>query len=163
LLGCWWDAAGSALLFGLLGARVDLASVEPRSAALAAALVAAALVPRAAAAYCCAGDLGLARWGAHGSGSGEGPAAARRQWTHDERLFAALCWCPKGTVQAALAALALDAAAARANGVPFDATEAADARRAEIVFTVRACANSSLWRPLVGCFETRVYLYLFFL
>jgi NhaP-type Na+/H+ or K+/H+ antiporter len=147
------------LLFGLLGARVDLASVEPRGAALAAALVAAALVPRAAAAYCCAGDLGLARWGAHGSGSGEGPAA-RRQWTHDERLFAALCWCPKGTVQAALAALALDAvaararaggyprpsddAAARAGGVPFDATEAADARRAEIVFTVRACANSSL-------------------
>jgi hypothetical protein len=31
------------------------------------------------------------------------------QWTGRERLFAAVCWCPKATIQAALSSVALDA------------------------------------------------------
>ena len=35
-------------------------------------------------------------------------------WTRDERIFAALAWCPKATVQAALSTVALDMVEERA-------------------------------------------------
>jgi len=159
MLARWWDNVGSTFLFGLLGAKVDLASLEWHYVVLATSIVAAALVPRAAAAYYCAGDTGSIASSSSWSSLGHSNFRAsgvrsnlrdtntqqQQQWTHREKLFAALCWCPKGTVQAALSTLALDAVAAHAghypnvvgNVVSFDATEAADAQRAQIVFTVR--------------------------
>ena len=151
-LARWWDNVGSALLFGLLGARVDLATLEWHYAVLATSIVAAALVPRAVAAYYCAGDVFVSETVSSSSSGSDSRRSAQnlleqqqQQWTRHEKLFAALCWCPKGTVQAALSTLALDAVASHASAypnvlgssVPFDATEAADARRAQIVFTVR--------------------------
>ena len=87
-LGRAWTVA-QPMLFGLIGAAVALSAVEPRYVAGGMAILVIGLVARLAVTY-----LSV-------------PAA---RFTLRERLFVALAWIPKATVQAAIGALALDLA-----------------------------------------------------
>jgi len=84
-----WNRLAQPLLFGLVGSAVALDSLEPRVVGLGLAILACSGLVRCGAAYLAVGGRGL-RW--------------------QERLFTALAWMPKATVQAAIGAIALDEA-----------------------------------------------------
>jgi len=84
-----WNHAAQPLLFGLVGSAVDVGSLEARVVGLGLAMLACGLAARCTVAYLAVGGQGL-RW--------------------QERLFTAVAWMPKATVQAAIGAVALDEA-----------------------------------------------------
>lgn len=87
LLANIWNHVAQPLLFGLVGAAVSVKELEPRIVGLGLCILACSLTTR-----CCVTFLAV---GCHGL-----------RW--QERLFTALAWMPKATVQAAIGAIALD-------------------------------------------------------
>jgi len=83
-----WGKLGQVLLFTLLGASVDQSKLSPLLVACGAVTVLVGLVGRALATTVSCIRL--------------------RDWNKWERAFAVVAWCPKATVQAALASRALD-------------------------------------------------------
>jgi len=81
-----WNHLAQPFLFGLVGAQVQLSSMQAQDIGLGLALLACSLTARTAAAFLAVGGQGLV-------------------WK--ERLFVALGWLPKATVQAAIGATAL--------------------------------------------------------
>jgi len=88
-LGLFWNKVAQPLLFALVGASVDVSSVEARTLSLGFLMLACSLMARCTMTYLAVLGRGLQR---------------------SERAFTALAWLPKATVQAALGALALDEA-----------------------------------------------------
>lgn len=84
-----WNRVAQPLLFGLVGATVAVKSWEPELVAKGVGMLLCSVIVRCCATYFAVGFRGL---------------------RHQEKLFAALAWMPKATVQAALGALALDEA-----------------------------------------------------
>lgn len=84
-----WLVLAQPLLFGLIGAAVDVSVVDTAALGIGAAALAAGLLVRCAAAYVSVLGGGL---------------------TRAERLFVAIAWLPKATVQAAIGPVALDTA-----------------------------------------------------
>jgi len=111
ILNYWWNDVGVIALFTMLGAAIDLNEIDPTHVMYAVGLVTFALIPRALAAYICSSDDGLCDNDHDSSSSG---------WTHNERLFAAITWCPKATVQAALSTVALDTVVALQNAQHYE-------------------------------------------
>ena len=127
VLGTLWNALAQPLLFALLGVAVDLGAVQGRTAGLAVALIAASGAVRV-----CATSLAVAGFGL----------------SKPERLFVALAWLPKATVQAAVGAVALDAA---------ESDGAED--RARVVLTVAVLAivlTAPLGAVLIAVFGPRL-------
>ena len=89
VLGDLWSSVAQPLLFSLLGAAVDLAVIRGRDAGLGVALIVIS---------------GAFRFAATSN------AVRGFSLKPKERLFVALAWLPKATVQAAVGAVALDAA-----------------------------------------------------
>ena len=83
-----WTKIGQTLLFGILGAQVDLSQLTPDMCFAGAVVIAVALTFRFLSTLLCV---------SHAKG-----------WSKGEKLFAGVCWCPKATVQAALSTVALD-------------------------------------------------------
>lgn len=83
-----WSNCGAVLLFTLLGASLDASKLSPQLVGTGAMLVALGLAGRSIVLYF---TLYLFP-----------------QWGVKEKLFAMVSWCPKATVQAALATAALD-------------------------------------------------------
>jgi len=88
LMANFWASCGSVFLFALLGASVDQSKLDPAIVGLASATVALGLVARSIAQY--------------------GTVSLMPDWNRQEKAFAVVAWCPKATVQAALATVALD-------------------------------------------------------
>jgi len=88
LFGRVWLGAGQPLLFGLLGASVHIDMLSAEDVRFGVGIVSVGLLFRAAAV------CGCIRIGT--------------DWTCWETAFAMVSWCPKATVQAALAGVALD-------------------------------------------------------
>jgi len=86
--GLVWATAGQPLLFGLLGASVSIDKLEGGHVVTGLYLVLTGLTLRALATFAC-----VRRW---------------TTWNAGEVAFAVITWCPKATVQAALAGVALD-------------------------------------------------------
>ena len=101
------------MLFALIGAAVDLERLDGRTVGLGMVVLAVGLVARCGTAFAAAGG---------------GLLGVR------ERIFVAVAWTPKATVQAALAGLPLDAAV-KAHGVGSIAAE-----RAEVILAVGVLA-----------------------
>lgn len=87
-LGRLWSVA-QPILFGLIGAAITVSAVEPTYISRGLIILAIGLMVRLLATYV---------------------SIAPSQFTTRERLFIALAWIPKATVQAAIGALALDLA-----------------------------------------------------
>ncbi len=87
-MGTAWRFA-QPMLFGLIGAAVVLAAIEPAYVSRGLLILAAGLLVRLTVSYGSVFGVGFSR---------------------NERLFIALAWLPKATVQAAVGALALDLA-----------------------------------------------------
>jgi len=83
-----WQNCGAVMLFTLLGASVDQSKLESSKVLLGSAIIAIGLVGRSIACF--------------------GIASLFREWNAKEKAFAVVAWCPKATVQAALATVALD-------------------------------------------------------
>lgn len=83
-----WQKLGSVMLFTLLGASVNQSKLDASLLAVAAGIIVIGLIGR--------------------SISVVGTTASIRDWSVKERAFAVLAQCPKATVQAALATVALD-------------------------------------------------------
>jgi NhaP-type Na+/H+ or K+/H+ antiporter len=83
-----WTKLGSVLLFTLLGASIDQSKLDPVLVACAALTILVGLAARSCATFA--------------------STACLRDWSAKERAFAVVSWCPKATVQAALASRALD-------------------------------------------------------
>lgn len=103
-----WTHAAQPALFSLLGVAVDLTALTPSLAGLAVSLI------------CMSGVVRMATTHA---------AVAASLKRSNERLFVALAWLPKATVQAAVGAVPLDAATSDTN-----------TRRARIVLAVAVIA-----------------------
>jgi len=84
-----WNSIAQPLLFGLVGSAVALDALQPRVIGLGLVILGCSLLVRCSVAFIAVGGRGL-RW--------------------QERLFTALAWMPKATVQAAIGAIALDEA-----------------------------------------------------
>ena len=108
-----WTRVAQPMLFALIGAAVDLERLDGRTVGLGMVVLAVGLVARCGTAFAAAGG---------------GLLGVR------ERIFAAVAWTPKATVQAALAGLPLDAAV-KAHGVGSIAAE-----RAEVILAVGVLA-----------------------
>ena len=108
-----WTCVAQPMLFALIGAAVDLERLDGRTIGLGMVVLAVGLVARCGTAFAAAGG---------------GLLGVR------ERIFAAVAWTPKATVQAALAGLPLDAAV-KAHGVGSIAAE-----RAEVILAVGVLA-----------------------
>jgi NhaP-type Na+/H+ or K+/H+ antiporter len=108
-----WTHVAQPMLFALIGAAVDLERLDGRTVGLGAVVLAAGLAARCGTAFAAAGG---------------GLLGVR------ERIFVAVAWTPKATVQAALAGLPLDAAV-KAHGVGSIAAE-----RAEVILAVGVLA-----------------------
>eukprot|EP00040_Diaphanoeca_grandis_P015022 m.76422 g.76422 ORF g.76422 m.76422 type:complete len:620 (-) comp24895_c0_seq3:122-1981(-) len=80
-----WSRLGQIILFGLLGSTLDLRSIEGSIIGVSVAVIVIGLPPRVMATYCISTFTG---------------------WSRKERLFTALTWIPKATVQAALSTVA---------------------------------------------------------
>ncbi len=93
-LGRVWLVA-QPMLFGLIGAAVVLSTVEPSYVVTGLIVLAFGLMVRVAVGY---------------------SSVATAAFEHRERLFVALAWIPKATVQAAIGGLALDLAREQALG-----------------------------------------------
>jgi len=83
-----WQSCGSVMLFTLLGASVDQSKLEGRKVGFALVTILIGLVGRSLACF--------------------GTVSLMREWNKWERAFAMVSWCPKATVQAALATVARD-------------------------------------------------------
>merc|ERR1711998_427546 len=88
-LGLFWNKVAQPLLFALVGASVNVSSVEARTLSWGFLMLACSLKARCSMTYFAVLGRGLQR---------------------SERAFTALAWLPKATVQAALGAIALDEA-----------------------------------------------------
>jgi NhaP-type Na+/H+ or K+/H+ antiporter len=88
ILGQAWSNCGAVLLFTLLGASLDASKLSPELVGMGVMLVVLGLVGRSIALFF---TLFLFP-----------------QWGVKEKLFSMVSWCPKATVQAALATAALD-------------------------------------------------------
>lgn len=108
-----WTLVAQPMLFALIGAAVDLERLDGRTVGLGAVVLAVGLAARCGTAFAAAGG---------------GLLGVR------ERIFVAVAWTPKATVQAALAGLPLDAAV-KAHGVGSIAAE-----RAEVILAVGVLA-----------------------
>lgn len=108
-----WTRVAQPMLFALIGAAVDLERLDGRTVGLGAVVLAVGLAARCGTAFAAAGG---------------GLLGVR------ERIFVAVAWTPKATVQAALAGLPLDAAV-KAHGVGSIAAE-----RAEVILAVGVLA-----------------------
>jgi len=108
-----WTRVAQPMLFALIGAAVDLKRLDGRTVGLGMVVLAVGLVARCGTAFAAAGG---------------GLLGVR------ERIFVAVAWTPKATVQAALAGLPLDAAV-KAHGVGSIAAE-----RAEVILAVGVLA-----------------------
>ena len=108
-----WTRVAQPMLFALIGAAVDLERLDGRTVGLGMVVLAVGLVARCGTAFAAAGG---------------GLLGVR------ERIFVAVAWTPKATVQAALAGLPLDAAV-KAHGVGSIAAE-----RAEVILAVGVLA-----------------------
>lgn len=84
-----WNRFAQPLLFGLVGSTVVVEALQPRLVGLGLVMLVCSVTVRCGVAYLAVGWRGL-RW--------------------QERLFTALAWMPKATVQAAIGAIALDEA-----------------------------------------------------
>jgi NhaP-type Na+/H+ or K+/H+ antiporter len=83
-----WQMVGSVMLFTLLGASVNQSKLDANMLVMAASIIVIGLIGR--------------------SISVVGTTALMRDWNMKERAFAVVAQCPKATVQAALATVALD-------------------------------------------------------
>lgn len=99
LLNFIWVTFGQPYLFSLLGAAVSLSSLTPKLVTAGILLIVGGLIVRAAVIFACV------------SGT---------DWNMKERLFGAITWCPKATVQAALSTVALDYVKDSGNRKDFD-------------------------------------------
>merc|ERR1712226_348028 len=88
ILGMAWSNCGAVLLFTLLGASLDASKLSPQLVGMGVLLAVLGLVGRSVVLYF---TLFLFP-----------------QWGVKEKLFSMVSWCPKATVQAALATAALD-------------------------------------------------------
>lgn len=88
-MGQAWNTVAQPLLFGLVGAAVSLGDLDARLVGLGVGMLACSLTCRCVVTFLAVGGKGLRK---------------------EERLFAALAWMPKATVQAAVGAVALDEA-----------------------------------------------------
>merc|ERR1712118_437286 len=88
ILGQAWSNCGAVLLFTLLGASLDASKLSPQLVGMGALLVVLGLVGRSITLFF---TLFLFP-----------------QWGVKEKLYSMVSWCPKATVQAALATAALD-------------------------------------------------------
>jgi len=88
LMNMMWQRLGSVLLFTLLGASLDFQKLEGSVIGLGAVVIIVALAGRAVITLLSVLPI--------------------KNWTMNEKLFAVITWCPKATVQAALAGDALD-------------------------------------------------------
>lgn len=88
ILGTAWSKVGAVLLFCLLGASLDASKLSANLVGLGVMLVILGLVGRAIV-------LGFTLF-------------LFPQWGWKEKLYSMISWCPKATVQAALATAALD-------------------------------------------------------
>ncbi|KAL1519899.1 hypothetical protein AB1Y20_023388 [Prymnesium parvum] len=86
--GLAWVTAGQPLLFGLLGASVSIDKLKADHLLTGALVVVVGLVLRSLATFLC--------------------VKCGSSWNGGEVLFSVITWCPKATVQAALAGVALD-------------------------------------------------------
>ena len=183
ILGSWWESVGVVALFTLLGAAIDVKTLTFAFLGYGSLLVALALGPRAAVTYLCAG-VGAAGVQTHRqtcapqrstanrvvSGTHEAresgtppssssPPSSPRQmvWSHEERLFAALAWCPKATVQAALSTVALEMVQDRqargfygSSDVTLADLASADLARANAVLTIAVASIFLTAVPFAG-------------
>ena len=99
LLAFMWSKVGQPFLFALLGASVLLENLTPDVVGGGILVIAVGLLLRALAAYAC---------------------AQTTDWTPKEKIFTAITWCPKATVQAALSSVALDYVTDSSNRDEFD-------------------------------------------
>ena len=80
IFAVFWASAGQTLLFGLLGAQVQLSKLTPTMCKAAVVVIMVALLFRFLATMACV-QIGA------------------KDWTNKEKLFAGISWCPKATVQ----------------------------------------------------------------
>jgi len=88
IMATLWQNCGAVMLFTLLGASVDQTKLEMSKVFLGAAVIIIGLAGRGLATFGCASLI--------------------REWNAKEKAFAMVSWCPKATVQAALATVSLD-------------------------------------------------------
>merc|ERR1712139_663124 len=88
ILGTAWSKCGAVLLFTLLGASLDASKLSPQLVGYGVLLVVLGLVGRSITLFF--------------------TLMLFPQWGAKEKLFSMVSWCPKATVQAALATAALD-------------------------------------------------------
>merc|ERR1711967_219332 len=84
ILGVAWSKCGAVLLFTLLGASLDASKLSPALVGMGVLLVVLGLVGRSITLF------------------------LFPQWGVKEKIYSMISWCPKATVQAALATAALD-------------------------------------------------------
>merc|ERR1712146_278905 len=88
ILGLAWSNCGAVLLFTLLGASLDASKLSPQLVGMGVLLVVLGLVGRSITLFF--------------------TLLLFPQWGVKEKLYSMVSWCPKATVQAALATAALD-------------------------------------------------------
>merc|ERR1712025_1436985 len=103
ILGAAWSNCGAVLLFTLLGASLDATKLSPELVGMGVLLVVLGLVGRSITLFF---TLFLFP-----------------QWGVKEKLYSMVSWCPKATVQAALATAALDYITLQINSGEFVATD----------------------------------------
>jgi len=87
IMGKIWTNVGSVMLFTLLGSSVDQSKMEGSKILLGSVIIMIGLVGRGIATFF---------------------TSSMYPWSLKERAFAMITWCPKATVQAALATVSLD-------------------------------------------------------
>jgi len=87
IMGKIWTNVGSVMLFTLLGSSVDQSKMEASKILLGSVIIMIGLVGRGIATFF---------------------TSSMYPWSLKERAFAMITWCPKATVQAALATVSLD-------------------------------------------------------
>lgn len=103
ILGQAWSSCGAVLLFTLLGASLDASKLSPQLVGMGVMLVVLGLVGRSITLFF---TLFLFP-----------------QWGVKEKLYSMVAWCPKATVQAALATAALDFITVQIKSGVFDETD----------------------------------------
>jgi len=115
VLNVLWNDLAQPLLFALIGAAVDVSRLSGAEVGAGVGLLAAGLCVRGLVAFLAAGGGQLA---------------------FTERIFVAIAWMPKATVQAALAGLPLDAAIAYEGGD----RNGPETKRAEVILALGVLA-----------------------
>lgn len=124
LMATVWYKFGQVMLFTLLGASIDQSKLDGELLKNAMAVVLLGLVARSIATFASCASL--------------------HEWTRPEKAFVALSWCPKATIQAALATRALDHIRSSSNAIENPDTMTA---RAEVILTT-AVLSIVLTAPL---------------